>query len=163
MAMLCLFGVCIPYSVIWPLIILFLKQLWCFLWPIKKEKKERITSADINITDELYNSSQSFYLTKSISWSNLIRIDKIIFIRFTANWCKPCKEIQPLFDELSRKHSSDALFVDVDVDEYDDIAAEYGAISIPLFVCLRKSEVLGKLNSTNDIKLISFIEEHVTK
>lgn len=39
MSVLCIGGICIPYSVIWPFVLIFLKQIWDFVTGGKKENK----------------------------------------------------------------------------------------------------------------------------
>jgi thiol-disulfide isomerase/thioredoxin len=29
--------------------------------------------------------------------NDLVRIDRVSFVRFTAKWCKPCKAIEPIW------------------------------------------------------------------
>jgi thioredoxin 1 len=58
-----------------------------------------------------------------------------VIIKFTAEWCKPCKQIQPLFEEIASRYEKDGLmFVTSDV----DIEIEFGkdVRSLPTFVFL---------------------------
>lgn len=51
---------------------------------------------------------------------------------FTASWCGPCKMIGPYFEELSGKFPG-VVFVKVDVDDLEDVAAECGISAMPTF------------------------------
>lgn len=51
-------------------------------------------------------------------------------VDFYANWCGPCKMIAP---ELE-KAESEVKVVKVDVDEFEDLAREYGVMSIPTLI-----------------------------
>lgn len=57
-------------------------------------------------------------------------IKEKILVDFYANWCGPCKMIAP---ELE-KAESNIKVVKVDVDEFEDLAREYGVMSIPTLV-----------------------------
>ena len=48
-----------------------------------------------------------------------------LLVDFTASWCGPCKMIGPYFEELAGKFPG-VVFVKVDVDDLDDVAAECG-------------------------------------
>ena len=51
-------------------------------------------------------------------------------VDFYANWCGPCKMIAP---ELEKVESS-VKVVKVDVDEFENLAKEYGIMSIPTLI-----------------------------
>ena len=57
-------------------------------------------------------------------------ITEKVLVDFYANWCGPCKMIAP---ELE-KAESNIKVVKVDVDEFEDLAREYGVMSIPTLV-----------------------------
>ena len=53
-------------------------------------------------------------------------------VRFTAEWCGPCKAFAPVFDKIASQ--SDDTFVVVDVDEHPQVAQNYRVMSIPTVV-----------------------------
>ena len=57
-------------------------------------------------------------------------INEKVLVDFYANWCGPCKMIAP---ELERAES-DIKVIKVDVDEFEDLAREYGVMSIPTLI-----------------------------
>jgi thioredoxin 1 len=95
-------------------------------------------------------------------------VGQICFVKFTATWCRPCKEIEPHFLSLVEEyHGSGAHFVTVDVDQCETDAVKYGATAIPLFVALtsahdKSMKVLGRLNGKDPVRLTSFIKEHAS-
>lgn len=54
-------------------------------------------------------------------------------IDFHAEWCGPCKQQDPIIEELSEDYD-DLDIEKVDVDEEKDTASEYGVRSIPTVV-----------------------------
>jgi thiol-disulfide isomerase/thioredoxin len=68
---------------------------------------------------------------------------KIIVIKLGAEWCGPCKKIEPLVKEFFNKSPSDCVCVSIDIDESMDIFAMYKRFRL-------LSGVPGLLCYTND-------------
>ncbi|KYN44617.1 Thioredoxin-2, partial [Trachymyrmex septentrionalis] len=67
--------------------------------------------------------------------------NNLVVIDFFAVWCGPCKMIGPLIEELS-KEMLDVVFLKIDVDECEDIAAKYEITSMPTFVFIKEGKVV---------------------
>ncbi len=57
-------------------------------------------------------------------------------VDFSATWCGPCKMIAPIVEELSQEMGN-VNFYNVDVDENQNLAAEYGIFSIPAILVMK--------------------------
>lgn len=57
-------------------------------------------------------------------------IKEKVLVDFYANWCGPCKMLAP---ELEKAEGSIKV-IKVDVDEFEDLAREYGVMSIPTMI-----------------------------
>jgi len=56
-------------------------------------------------------------------------------LHFTATWCQPCKQMEPLLENFVSKNL-DIAYNKIDVsDEFDD-AVEYGVRGIPTFIAV---------------------------
>ncbi|XP_076249166.1 thioredoxin-2 [Calliopsis andreniformis] len=80
----------------------------------------------------------------------------LVVIDFFATWCGPCKMIGPKIEELA-KSMPDVVFLKVDIDECEDIAAEYEITSMPTFVFIKGGKVLETFSGANYEKLTSTI------
>lgn len=79
-------------------------------------------------------------LTNENFESEALRSAKPVLVDFYADWCGPCKMVSPLVDELAEE--SDAYKVaKVNVDDYPEIAARYGVMSIPTLIVLKDGKV----------------------
>ena len=88
-------------------------------------------------------------------FNDLIKTKAVV--DFYANWCGPCKMFAPVFEEVSL--DSDINFVKVDVDNYPDIAREYGVMTIPTVILFENgSEVKRNIGFMNKDELIDFIK-----
>ena len=64
--------------------------------------------------------------------------DKPAVIDFYADWCKPCKMVAPIMEELSGKYAGKVIFYKVNIDNEKDLANTFQITSIPtvLFIPL---------------------------
>lgn len=54
-------------------------------------------------------------------------------IKFSAEWCQPCKRITPLYEALAKEYAQQYIFTVVDVDDLPDLAVDCGAKVLPTF------------------------------
>ncbi|KAF2786519.1 thioredoxin-domain-containing protein [Melanomma pulvis-pyrius CBS 109.77] len=66
---------------------------------------------------------------------------------FYATWCPPCKQIAPIYNNLSNTHSSPSAFafVKINVDEQPEISAQYGIQSLPTFLLFKDGKVVQEI------------------
>lgn len=57
-----------------------------------------------------------------------------------ATWCGPCKMLSPIIDELAKEVSNYSFFK-LDVDQNDNIARQYGIMSIPTILIFENGEL----------------------
>jgi thioredoxin 1 len=158
MAMLCICGICIPYTVLWPIVVLFLKQIWSFIFPAAKaDNKEPAGKASAG--DDKIETGVLHNYTSDMNWEGVISGRRPTIFRFTAKWCKPCKSLDPLVEELCHDASGKAVFYNVDVDDCDEVAALNGAITIPLFVCYSEGKEVGRVSGSDDAKIRKFVRD----
>lgn len=62
--------------------------------------------------------------------------DKPAIIDFYADWCRPCKMIAPILEDLAKEYENDIVIYKVDTEAEQELAAVFGIRSIPsiLFV-----------------------------
>jgi len=54
-----------------------------------------------------------------------------VLVDFWAEWCVPCKMIEPIVLEIEKEYAGKLKVVRVNVDENQNLAIEYGIMSIP--------------------------------
>jgi len=67
-----------------------------------------------------------------------------VLVDFWAEWCGPCKMMNPILERLSNEYGDRLLVVKIDADKNADLAAEYGVTSIPTMLVV----VNGKITNT---------------
>ena len=63
-------------------------------------------------------------------------------VDFYADWCGPCKMFGPVFEEVSSEQKMN--FVKLNVDNYSDIARQYGVMSIPTVILFKDGKEIKR-------------------
>jgi thioredoxin 1 len=79
--------------------------------------------------------------------------NRLVVIDFYATWCGPCKIIGPVMDVLAKELKDEVVILKVDVDEADDIAAEYEIAAMPTFAFIKNKQVIEKFSGANEKKI----------
>ncbi len=78
------------------------------------------------------------------NFSELLQSEKLVIVDFWATWCGPCRMISPILDELSEEMADKIEVVKVNVDDADEIAAQYRIMSIPTLLFVKNGQVVDK-------------------
>merc|ERR1711997_336275 len=84
---------------------------------------------------------------------------KLVVVDFFATWCGPCKMVAPHLEEMS-KTMDDVVFLKVDVDDCEDIAAEYKIAAMPTFLFMKNKSKVADLTGANVEKLKELVNTH---
>ena len=68
-----------------------------------------------------------------------------LVVDFWATWCGPCRMIAPVIEELAKEYDGKINVGKCDVEECDDIAAEFGIRNIPTILFFKGGEIVDKV------------------
>ena len=101
--------------------------------------------AEITLTGENFE--------KEVLQSNLP-----VLVDFWATWCGPWRMMAPIVEELADEYDGKIVVGKVDVDENEDLAAQYGIMSIPTLLIFKNGEVADTaVGVTPKDKLLSML------
>lgn len=72
-----------------------------------------------------------------------VETEKTVFF-FTADWCGDCRFIQPAMPEIEQEFS-EFRFVEIDRDQFIDLAATWNIFGIPSFIVTENGAEIGRL------------------
>jgi thioredoxin 1 len=75
--------------------------------------------------------------TSMREYEALITNHELVLVDFHAKWCGPCKQIAPAFARMNLDKYRNVLFLKVDVDEVQEIAAREQIQAMPTFILYR--------------------------
>ena len=76
------------------------------------------------------------------SWEDeVLRAERAVLVDFWAPWCRPCKAIRPVLEQLAEENGDRVSFCALDIDEHPRIAARYEVLSIPTVIMFEGGEV----------------------
>lgn len=88
----------------------------------------------------------------------LLYLSMIKLLDFWANWCQPCRIMNPVLDEIGEELKGSIEIEKINVDENVEIAQKYGVMSIPTYVIEKDGKEVGrKIGVTPKVELVKLL------
>lgn len=84
-------------------------------------------------------------LTNDNFENEVLKSDVPVLVDFWASWCGPCRMLSPVIEQLHNEFEGKALIGKVNVDNNQQVSAEYGIRSIPTVLIFKNGEVVDKI------------------
>ena len=114
---------------------------------IRKQKREDLLENQ-GVPTEQQPPTEPVEISGLAHLQELTAQHRVVLVDCYADWCGPCKMMEPVVKELAA--STDAVVAKVDVDANQQIAAQLGARSIPTFVLYVDGEPTERLVGAQD-------------
>lgn len=87
-----------------------------------------------------------------------------ILVDLWAEWCGPCKALGPILEKLAAEYNGAFILAKIDVDKEQQLAAAFGARSIPTVILLKGGQpVDGFTGAKSEGEIRQFLDQHVEK
>ena len=97
-------------------------------------------------------------LTKQNFEEEVMCSDVPVVVDFWASWCGPCQMLAPVLSSVAEEYQNKIKVCKVNVDEAQDLAIEYGVMSIPTLIMFKNGE---KVNSSVGLVSKSELKEMI--
>lgn len=86
--------------------------------------------------------------------------DETWVVDFWAEWCGPCKQMAPIFEEVSEEVDG-INFGKVNIEDHQELATQNGIRSIPTFMIMKNGEVVDqKMGAMQKDAFKSWVSDH---
>jgi len=68
-----------------------------------------------------------------------------VLVDFWAEWCVPCKMVEPIVEEIAKEKVGKLKVVRINVDDNQNIAIQYGIMSIPTLMIFSNGKLVEQI------------------
>ena len=86
--------------------------------------------------------------------------DDVVLADFYADWCGPCKQLEPIVEQVAANTS--ATVAKVDVDKHQALAGQYGVRGVPTMVLFSDGEAVEQVVGVRGEDQLSTLIESYT-
>lgn len=82
-------------------------------------------------------------ITKNNFQEEVLNSEKPVLVDFWASWCGPCRMVVPVIEEIAAENS-DIKVVKINVDEEQELAAQFQVMTIPTLMVIKNGEIVSR-------------------
>ena len=83
-------------------------------------------------------------IATNTTFNELLQDSRLVIVDFWATWCGPCRMLSPLLDEVEEEMADKIVVVKVNVDDADEVAAQFRIMNIPTLLFFKGGQIVDK-------------------
>lgn len=100
---------------------------------------------------------EPIHVESTSEFEDLIADERVVLVDFYADWCGPCRTLEPTVEAVAAE--TDATVVKVDVDAHQSLAGRYGVRGVPTIYLFVDGEPAERLVGVQDeATLVELVE-----
>lgn len=76
------------------------------------------------------------------AFKELLNTDKLVLVDFYADWCGPCKKMEPYLNEISKDMAEDVELIRIDTDKNPVLAQQMGIKALPYLQIYKRNKMV---------------------
>jgi len=94
--------------------------------------------------------------------AEVLKADKPTLVDFWAEWCGPCKQLEPILEEISNEMGDQVIFTKHNIDKEPNMPTKYGVRGIPTMLIFKGGELKAtKVGATTKSNILYWIKENI--
>ncbi|WP_135830298.1 thioredoxin [Halorussus halobius] len=132
---------------------------------IREQKRKELLGEEVSggqdATDAGASAPEDPIHVQSVEEFSAVTTDHdVVLVDFYADWCGPCKMLEPTVAAIAA--DTDAAVAKVDIDAQQGLAAQYGVRSVPTLLLFADGEQVEQVvGAQPEPKLRSLVERYV--
>ena len=91
--------------------------------------------------------------------TEVLKSDKPVLVDFWAEWCAPCKKVDPLLAEIAKEMGDKVEIVQVNIDENPETTRAYRVMSVPTLTIFKGGQPVNSVTGARPKSaLVNFIK-----
>jgi thioredoxin 1 len=93
------------------------------------------------------------------TFQEIIKNDHPVLVDFHADWCAPCKTMNPILKNIKKELGDKLKIIKINVDNNQQVANKFQVKGIPTFILFQNSEIKwrqsGVLSETKFLEILN--------
>ena len=112
---------------------------------VKKRMMKKMMDEDKGNSKEKKDYPQGPIKVTDGNFEETVNKYPIVLVDFWADWCGPCKMLEPVIEDLAEEYAGKVVFAKLNVDKNKTTSSRFGVSSIPTMILFKNGEPVKQM------------------